>query len=172
MPIFPIPSLELAVAKKSNPGQNYYNNKKLPIPSVQDLPEKEKKQLILQLVNKTLLSFIQTISPYRVKVNAEIATGGKADTVNFLKEGKTERVRKLIEKIPENERDSADWYNLGLAYEASAISPEDYEDATEKFKHFDEQVDLKETTTEEEEFRKWDGIEEDWEDFNKKEEEK
>tara|TARA_Y100000994_G_scaffold206562_1_gene178742 strand:- start:2357 stop:2755 length:399 start_codon:yes stop_codon:yes gene_type:complete len=51
-------------------------------------------------------------------------------------------------------------------------NPEDYEDATEKFKHFDEQVDLKETTTEEEEFRKWDGIEEDWEDFNKKEEEK
>ena len=48
-------------------------------------------------------------------------------------------------------------------------NPEDYEDATEKFKHFDEQVDLKETTTEEEEFRKWDGIEEDWEDFNKKE---
>ena len=47
-------------------------------------------------------------------------------------------------------------------------NPEDYEDATEKFKHFDEQVDLKETTTEEEEFRKWDGIEEDWEDFNKK----
>ena len=51
-------------------------------------------------------------------------------------------------------------------------NPEDYEDATEKFKHFDEQVDLKETTTEEEEFRKWDGIEEDWEDFNKKEEKK
>ena len=51
-------------------------------------------------------------------------------------------------------------------------NPEDYEDATEKFKHFDEQVDLKETTTEEEEFRKWDGIEEDWEDFNKKEKDK
>ena len=51
-------------------------------------------------------------------------------------------------------------------------NPEDYEDATENFKHFDEQVDLKETTTEEEEFRKWDGIEEDWEDFNKKEEKK
>jgi len=51
-------------------------------------------------------------------------------------------------------------------------NPGDYEDATEKFKHFDEQVDLKETTTEEEEFRKWDGIEEDWEDFNKNKEKK
>ena len=47
-------------------------------------------------------------------------------------------------------------------------NPEDYEDATEKFKHFDETADLKEVTTDEETFRKWDGLEEDWEDFNKK----
>ena len=51
-------------------------------------------------------------------------------------------------------------------------NPEDYEDATEKFKHFDETVDLKEVTTDEETFRQWDGIEEDWEDFNKKEKKK
>ena len=47
-------------------------------------------------------------------------------------------------------------------------NPGDYEDTTEKFKHFDEQPDLKEVTTDEESFRKWDGLEEDWEDFNKK----
>ena len=104
IPIFPIPSRELAVAKKSNPGQFFYNNKPLPIPNIQDLPKK-------------------------IKVSAEIATGGKAETVNFFKEGKTEKIRELIEGIPEDERDSADWYNLGLAYEASALSPEDYEDA-------------------------------------------
>ena len=75
------------------------------------------------------MSFIRTISPYKVKVNVEVATGGNADTVNLLKEGKTEKVREIIERIPEDERDSADWYNLGLAYEASAVSPEDYEDA-------------------------------------------
>ena len=45
---------------------------------------------------------------------------------------------------------------------------EDYEDKTEKFKNYDENVDLNEVTTDEESFRKWDGIEEDWEDFNKK----
>ena len=129
IPIFPIPSRELAVAKKSNPGQFFYNNKPLPIPNIQDLPKKEKNQLIKQLVNKTLISFIRTISPYKVKVSAEIATGGEAETVNFFKEGKTEKIRELIEGIPEDERDSADWYNLGLAYEASALSPEDYEDA-------------------------------------------
>ena len=129
IPIFPIPSREMAVAKRSNPGQFFYNNKPLPAPSNQDFPEKEKTQLIQQLVNKTLMSFIRTISPYKVKVNVEVATGGKADTVNLLKEGKTEKVREIIEAIPEDERDPADWYNLGLAYEASAVSPEDYEDA-------------------------------------------
>ena len=129
VPIFPIPSRELAVAKNSNPGQFFYNNKPLPIPNIQDLPEKEKNQLIKQLVNKTLISFIRTISPYKVKVSAEIATGGEAETVNFFKEGNTEKIRELIEGIPEDERESEDWYNLGLAYEASALSPEDYEDA-------------------------------------------
>ena len=129
IPIFPIPSRELAVAKKSNPGQFFYNNKPLPIPNIQDLPKKEKNQLIKQLVNKTLISFIRTISPYKVKVSAEIATGGEAETVNFFKEGKTDKIRELIEGIPEDERESEDWYNLGLAYEASALSPEDYEDA-------------------------------------------
>ena len=129
IPIFPIPSRELAVAKKSNPGQFFYNNKPLPIPNIQDLPKKEKNQLIKQLVNKTLISFIRTISPYKVKVSAEIATGGEAETVNFFKEGKTNKIRELIERIPEDERESEDWYNLGLAYEASALSTEDYEDA-------------------------------------------
>ena len=129
IPIFPIPSRELAIAKRSNPKELFYKNKSLPVPSIQDLPEKEKNKLIEQLVKNTLSSFIRTISPYKVKVNAEVAIGGKADTVNFLKEGRAIKVRELIEKIPNNERESEDWYNLGLAYEASAVSPEDYEDA-------------------------------------------
>ena len=51
-------------------------------------------------------------------------------------------------------------------------NPEDYEDKTERFKNYDEKVDLKEVTTDEESFRKWDGIEEDWEEFNKKKDKK
>ena len=129
IPIFPIPSRELAVAKRSNPEQLFYNNKPLAVPSIQDFPGKERNNLIQQLVNKTIISFIRTISPFKVKVNAEIATGGKIETFNLLKEGKAKKVRELIEGIPLDERDSADWYNLGLAYEASAVSPEDYEDA-------------------------------------------
>ena len=47
-------------------------------------------------------------------------------------------------------------------------NPEAYEDKSEKIKNYDESVDLKEVTTDEERFRVWEGIDEDWEDFNKK----
>ena len=47
-------------------------------------------------------------------------------------------------------------------------NPSDYEDKTERFKNYDESADLKEVTTDEEEFRAWDGVDEDWEEFNSK----
>jgi hypothetical protein len=85
--------------------------------------------VIQQLVKRTLESFIRTISPYKQMVEAEVAEGGRAKAGNLLKEGKSQKVRKLIEAIPAEKRESQDWYNLGLAYEAGALSPEDYEDA-------------------------------------------
>ena len=51
-------------------------------------------------------------------------------------------------------------------------NPSDYEDKTERLKNFDESVDLKEVTTDEEEFRAWDGVDEDWEEFNSKDDKK
>ena len=42
------------------------------------------------------------------------------------------------------------------------------EDKSEKMEYIDEKHQLKETDSNEEEFRKWKGLEEDWEDFNKK----
>ena len=51
-------------------------------------------------------------------------------------------------------------------------NPSDYEDKTERLKNFDESADLKEVTTNEEEFREWDGVDEDWEEFNKKSDKK
>ena len=44
---------------------------------------------------------------------------------------------------------------------------DEYEDKSEKMEFVDEKHQLKEDATDEEEFRKWEGIEEDWEDFNK-----
>ena len=46
-------------------------------------------------------------------------------------------------------------------------NPSYYEVKTETLKNYDETADLKEVTTDEQEFRKWDGIDEDWEEFNK-----
>jgi hypothetical protein len=45
---------------------------------------------------------------------------------------------------------------------------DEYEDKSEKMEFIDEKHQMKESDTNEEEFRKWKGIEEDWEDFNKK----
>ena len=49
-------------------------------------------------------------------------------------------------------------------------NPEDYEDKSEKMKNYDESADLKEVTTDESQFREWDGIDDDWEEFNSREE--
>ena len=129
IPIFPIPSRQLALASHSNPKQIFYGPKGLAIPDIYDIPPKEKSKVIQQLVKRTLESFIRTISPYKQMVEAEVAEGGRAKAGNLLKEGKSQKVRKLIEAIPAEKRESQDWYNLGLAYEAGALSPEDYEDA-------------------------------------------
>jgi hypothetical protein len=46
--------------------------------------------------------------------------------------------------------------------------PDEYEDKSERIQYVDAKHDLKEVTTDEEEFREWDGIEEDWQEFNRK----
>ena len=48
-------------------------------------------------------------------------------------------------------------------------NPDDYEDKSNNMDLIEETPDLKEVTTDEEEFRHWEGIEEDWEEFNRKE---
>ena len=53
-------------------------------------------------------------------------------------------------------------------------NPSDYEDKTERLKNYDEgsSENLKEVTTDEEQFRAWDGVDEDWEEFNSKDKKK
>ena len=46
--------------------------------------------------------------------------------------------------------------------------PDEYEDKSERINYVDTKHDLKEVTTDEEEFREWNGIEEDWQEFNRK----
>ena len=51
-------------------------------------------------------------------------------------------------------------------------NPEDYEDKSEKMKNYDENADLKEVTTDESQFREWDGIDDDLEEFNSRDDKK
>ena len=48
-------------------------------------------------------------------------------------------------------------------------NPNEYEENRNKIKYMEKTEDLKEITTDEEEFRHWEGLEEDWEEFNRKE---
>tara|TARA_B100001146_G_scaffold202926_1_gene195155 strand:- start:336 stop:737 length:402 start_codon:yes stop_codon:yes gene_type:complete len=61
-------------------------------------------------------------------------------------------------KVTEEEKEQKDETN-----------PDDYEDKASNMDLIEETPDLKEVTTDEEEFRHWEGLEEDWEEFNKKE---
>ena len=51
-------------------------------------------------------------------------------------------------------------------------NPNEYEENRNKIKYMERTEDLKEVTTDEEEFRKWEGIDEDWQEFNRKNNEK
>jgi len=61
-------------------------------------------------------------------------------------------------KVTEEEKEQKDETN-----------PDDYEDKASNMDLIEETPDLKEVTTDEEEFRHWEGLEEDWEEFNQKE---
>ena len=51
-------------------------------------------------------------------------------------------------------------------------NPNEYEENRNKIEYMERTEDLNEITTDEEEFRTWDGIDEDWQEFNKKNSEK
>ena len=61
-------------------------------------------------------------------------------------------------KVTEEEKEQKDETN-----------PDDYEDKASNMDLIEETPDLKEVTTDEEEFRHWEGLDDDWEEFNKKE---
>jgi len=128
-PIFPVPVPQAAQAMKTNPRNTFFPEGPLPKPTGRDLPEKEKNEITRQLIRQGIQDFIQTISPYKIEVGAEVASGGKADAGSLLLRGKTLEARRQIEALSQNQRQAADWYNLGLAFEATAVSVEDYEDA-------------------------------------------
>tara|TARA_B100000212_G_scaffold150434_1_gene113146 strand:+ start:180 stop:596 length:417 start_codon:yes stop_codon:yes gene_type:complete len=50
--------------------------------------------------------------------------------------------------------------------------PNEYEDKSEQFERYEDSVNTDKNVTDESEFRAWDGVEDDWQEFNKKKDEK
>ena len=48
--------------------------------------------------------------------------------------------------------------------------PNEYEDKSEQFERYEDSLNVDKNITDEKEFREWDGVEEDWQEFNKKNE--
>ena len=54
--------------------------------------------------------------------------------------------------------------------ELDETDPNEFERLDKQIQNLEEEVDLNEVTTDEEEFRQWEGIEEEWEEFNRRQE--
>ncbi|MBU2510113.1 tetratricopeptide repeat protein [bacterium] len=124
-PVAPVINKDIAIVSESNPGS--YRGKRYSriAPDIQNLPDDEKQKIILQLVNNTTAEFLKTISPYKAKIVAEIASGGNDKVEEKLEKGRYQEVKNILKGSKEPD----DLYNLGLAYEATASTIEDYEDA-------------------------------------------
>ena len=74
-------------------------------------------------------------------------------------------VKSIIKRII---RDTSELKKLGVnSVGIMSNDPNEYEDTSQRV-NYDDKHDLKEVTTDEEEFREWEGIEEDWQEFNRK----
>ncbi|MCH7496675.1 MAG: hypothetical protein IH971_02355 [Candidatus Marinimicrobia bacterium] len=58
-------------------------------------------------------------------------------------------------------------YEPGIE-ELDETDPNEFERIDQHIQNLDEDVDLNETTTDEHEFRQWEGLEDDWEEFNRR----
>lgn len=88
-------------------------------------PSKQDQQRIIKtLTQKTLSSFVQDISPYKVKVHTGIDTGGNEKAVRLLRKKQFLQAQELLINL--KEKSAEDFYNLGLSYEAGARTVDDY----------------------------------------------
>jgi tetratricopeptide (TPR) repeat protein len=132
LPLVPIPVRNLAVVEETNPRQMYYDRPRLPEPSLRDLPEKERSEVVQQLVRNAVQPFLRTVSPTSQRIRAEVAEGGRVGkAAALLRKNRWEEARQQLEGA--KRREAADWYNLGLSYEGGAVSREDYEEARRNY---------------------------------------
>ena len=130
IPLIPIPIRELAFVEQTQPEEIFYQGNRLPKPKLNALPDKEREKILQKLGSKTVESFIQSISPTTQRIKALIAEGGQEERAEeLLRDGLWDEARQRLESLSENDRTAEDWYNLGLSYEAGALSRDDYQQA-------------------------------------------
>jgi len=128
-PIAPVIIKEIGVVRATNPDSYPAKWYEKVTPDVRDIDPHEKKEILSQLVNKSLTQFIQTISSYRTVIETEAASGGNSAAKNMIEAGRYQEARKMLG----SPSSSDDLYNLGLTYEAEATTIEDYEDAMQLY---------------------------------------
>ncbi len=129
-PLIPIPIRELAFVEQTKPEEIFYQGNRLPKPNLNALLDKEREKILQKLGSKTVESFIQSISPTTQRIKALIAEGGKEERAEeLLRDGLWDKARQRLESLSKNDRTAEDWYNLGLSYEAGALSRDDYQQA-------------------------------------------
>lgn len=126
-PVAPLYIRRYALVEESNPGHpkgRWYSgiaNKG------ENLTSEEKNKILRQLVEKSLKPFIRTISPYKSLIRAEISNEGDKKARQYVLDGKWKRAQNRLEGL--SSKDAADWYHLGLVYEATAVVFDDYQEA-------------------------------------------
>jgi hypothetical protein len=134
IPLIPIPIKKLAVVEQTKPKEIYYNNISLPGPNLNDLSDEEREQILQELGRTTVKSFLRSISPTSQQIKALIAEDGAEERAEeLLRNGLWDEARRRLESLSKNDRTTGDWYNLGLSYEAGALSREDYQLAREAY---------------------------------------
>lgn len=134
VPLISIPTRELAVVEQTKPKEIFYVNNRPPNPNLNDLPDEKREKILQKLVSKAVKSFLQSISPTTQRITALIAEGGEEEHAEeLLKDGFWDEARERLESLSKNDRNAEDWYNLGLSYEASAVSREDYQQARKAY---------------------------------------
>ncbi|MGA0086808.1 MAG: hypothetical protein ACO4CF_00275 [bacterium] len=130
IPLIPIPIRELAVVEQTKPKEIFYVDNRLPNPNLNDLPAEEREQILQKLGSKAVEAFLQSISPTTQRIKALIAEGGEEERAEeLLRDGLWDEARQRLESLSKNDRTAEDWYNLGLSYEAGAVSRDDYQQA-------------------------------------------
>ena len=130
IPLIPIPIRELAFVEQTKPEEIFYQGIRLPKPNLSALPDKEREKILQKLGSKIVESIIQSISPTTHRIKALIAEGGQEERAEeLLRNGLWDEARQRLESLSKNDRTAEDWYNLGLSYEARALSRDDYQQA-------------------------------------------